>query len=84
MASRRLTLTGGADGAGRAPAAQMAVPAYHCGVNAGFRSVLTFIADGRFGLSLITDDEGRPTLDPTFCSGVFASNGQGSFPHRLT
>jgi hypothetical protein len=80
MASRRLTPTGGADDAGRAPAEQMAAPAYHYGVNAGFRSVLTFVADGSFGLSLMTDDEGGRTLDPAFCGGVFASNGQGSFP----
>ena len=51
---------------------------YHHGVNAGFRSVLTFIADGSLGLALMIDCE-RPLI-PAFCGAVFAANGQGSFP----
>ena len=53
---------------------------HHHGVNAGFRSVLTFIADGSFGLALMTNGEGGRPLIPAFCGAVFASNGQGSFP----
>jgi CubicO group peptidase (beta-lactamase class C family) len=53
---------------------------YHYGVNAGFRSVLTFVADGSFGLALMTNGEGGRPLIPAFCGAVFASNGQGSFP----
>lgn len=53
---------------------------YHYGVNAGFRSVLTFVADGSFGLALMTNSEGGRPLIPAFGGAVFASNGQGSFP----
>lgn len=53
---------------------------YHYGVNAGFRSVLTFVADGSFGLALMTSGEGGRPLIPAFGERVFAANGQGSFP----
>ena len=53
---------------------------YHHGVNAGFRSVLTFVADGGFGLALMTSGEGGRALLPAFCGKIFAANGQGSFP----
>jgi len=53
-------------------------PLYHHGVNAGFRSVLTFIADGSLCLALMIDCE-RPLI-PAFRGAVFVSNGQGSFP----
>jgi CubicO group peptidase (beta-lactamase class C family) len=53
---------------------------YHYGVNAGFRSVLTFVADGSFGLALMTNGEGGRALIPAFCGGIFAANGQGSVP----
>ena len=53
---------------------------YHYGVNAGFRSVLTFVADGSFGLALMTNGEGGRALIPAFCKKVFAINGQGPFP----
>lgn len=52
----------------------------HCGVNAGFRSVPTFLADGSFGLALMTNGEGGRELIPAFCKKVFATNGQGQFP----
>jgi hypothetical protein len=51
----------------------------HYGVNAGCRSVLTFLADGSFGLALMTNGEGGCALIPAFCKKVFATNGQGSF-----
>lgn len=53
---------------------------YHYGMNAGFRSVLTFVADGSFGLALMTNGEGGRALIPTFCENLFAAHGQGSFP----
>ena len=53
---------------------------YHYGVNAGFRSVPSFLADGSFGLALMTNGEGGRALVPAFCKKIFATNGQGSFP----
>lgn len=48
---------------------------YHYGVNAGYRCVLTFLADGSFRLALITSGEGGCAPIPAFCKKVFATNG---------
>ncbi len=53
---------------------------YHYGVNAGFRSVLVFAADGSFGLALMTNGEGGRPLIPAFANAVFGAYGQGDFP----
>jgi CubicO group peptidase (beta-lactamase class C family) len=52
---------------------------YHYGVNAGFRSVLVFAADGAFGLALMTNGEGGRGLIPAFLDAVFRAFGQDEF-----
>jgi hypothetical protein len=42
--------------------------------------VRTFVADGSFGLALMTNGEGGRALIPALCERVFAINGQGPFP----
>jgi hypothetical protein len=52
---------------------------YHEGVNAGFRSVLTFAADASFGLALMANGEGGKPLIPEFIDSMFAAHGQSPF-----
>ncbi|WP_421999211.1 serine hydrolase domain-containing protein [Reyranella sp.] len=52
---------------------------YHYGVNAGFRSILVFAADGSFGLALMTNGEGGRQLIPAFLADAFAAHGQDPF-----
>ena len=52
---------------------------YHHGVNAGFRSVLVFTADGTFGVALMTNGDGGKALIPEFLDPLFAAAGQEPF-----
>ena len=52
---------------------------YHYGVNAGFRSVLVFAADGSFGTVLMTNGEGGRPLIPAFLGGLFDAYQQDPF-----
>ena len=52
---------------------------YHYGVNAGFRSVLVFAADGSYGLVLMTNGEGGRTLIPAVINVLLKADGQSAF-----
>lgn len=53
---------------------------YHYGVNAGFRSVIAFAADARFGVAIMTNGEGGRGLIPAFGQALFDAGRLGDFP----
>ena len=62
-----------------APRAGGAPWLYHYGVNAGFRSVLVFAADGSYGLVLMTNGEGGRALIPAVIDALLKADGQSAF-----
>lgn len=52
---------------------------YHYGVNAGFRSILLVVADGSFGVVLMTNGEGGKTLLPAFLEAMLKPAGYGDY-----
>lgn len=52
---------------------------YHEGVNAGFRSILLFTADGRFGVVLMTNGEGGKSVIPDLLTPLIAAAGLEPF-----
>jgi CubicO group peptidase (beta-lactamase class C family) len=52
----------------------------HYGVNAGFRSVIAFAADGSFGTVIMTDGEGGRWLIPELGQSLFDGRKLGRFP----
>jgi CubicO group peptidase (beta-lactamase class C family) len=55
---------------------------YHYGVNAGFRSVMMVVADGRFGVVLMTNGEGGKELIPSFLDALLPPAGYADFKRR--